>query len=110
MLKNYVLTAYRNLLRNKGFAAINIIGLAVGIAACLLIFVVIHFETSFDTFHKKRDRIYRVSTEFNNPDGKGYSAGAPLPVAEGLRLDYPQLEKVCIMPSRRFSTFLILNG
>ena len=94
MLKNYFLTAYRNLLRNKSFAAINIVGLAVGIAACLLIFLVIEFETSFDTFHPKRNHIYRVSTEFNNPDGKGYSAGAPLPVAEGLRLDYPKLEKV----------------
>src|SRR5215217_687052 len=94
MLKNYFITAYRNLLRNKSYAAINVVGLAVGIAACLLIFIVIQFESSFDTFHKKRDRIYCVASEFNNPDGKGYSSGAPLPVPEGLRIDFPQLEKV----------------
>src|SRR6476660_2839720 len=94
MLKNYFITAYRNLLRNKSYAAINVIGLAVGIAACLLIFIVIRFETSFDTFHKNRDHIYRIGSEFNNPDGKSYSSGVPLPVAEGLRLDFPQLEKV----------------
>jgi hypothetical protein len=56
--------------------------------------LVIEFETSFDTFHKKRDRIYRVSTEFNNPDGKGYSPGAPTPVTEAMRADFPQLENV----------------
>ena len=60
MIKNYFKTAFRNLLRNKSYAAINITGLAVGISACLLIFLVIQFETSFDTFHKKKDRIHRV--------------------------------------------------
>jgi hypothetical protein len=94
MLKNYFLTAYRNLLRNRSYAAINVVGLAVGIAACLLIFLVIEFETSFDTFHKKRDRIYRVSTQFNNPDGKGYSAGAPATRNKAMRADFPQLENV----------------
>lgn len=94
MLKNYFLTAYRNLLRNRGYAVINVIGLAVGIAACLLIFIVIRFETSFDTFHKKAAHIYRVASEFNNLDGKSYSSGAPLPVAEALRLDFPQVPAV----------------
>src|SRR6476469_2233636 len=94
MLKNYFITAYRNLLRHKSYAAINVVGLAVGIAACLLIFIIIRFETSFDTFHKNRNQIYRVSTEFNNPDGKGYSSGAPQHVAEALRLDFTQLSVV----------------
>src|SRR4051812_34517298 len=94
MLKNYIITAYRNLLRNKSYAAINIVGLAVGIAACLLIFLVIRFQTSFDTFHSKRNAIYRVITEFHGPDGIGYSSGVPLPVAEGLRLDFPELKEV----------------
>ena len=62
MLKNYLKTAYRNSLRNKSYATINVTGLAVGIAACLLIFLVIEFETSFDTFHAKRERNYRVVT------------------------------------------------
>ncbi|PWT95222.1 MAG: hypothetical protein C5B52_18275, partial [Bacteroidetes bacterium] len=62
MFKNYLKTAIRNLRRNKGYAFINIIGLTVGIAAFLLIFLVIKYETSFDNFHKNRDRIYRVVT------------------------------------------------
>lgn len=94
MLKNYLLTASRNLLRNKTYAAINVVGLAVGIAACLLIFIVLSFETSFDNFHTAGDRIYRVSSEFNSPEGKNYSPGAPVPVADALRVDFPQLEAV----------------
>jgi hypothetical protein len=71
MLKNYFKTAIRNLKRFKSYALINILGLAVGIAACLLIFVVLQFETGFDRFHHNRQNIYRVVSEFTNPDGKG---------------------------------------
>ena len=94
MLKNYLKTAYRNLLHNKSYATINVSCLAVGIAACLLIFLVIEYETSFDTFHKKRDRIYRVVTQYNTPDGEVYSAGVPVPVTKTMRADFPQLENV----------------
>ncbi|MGZ5135612.1 MAG: ABC transporter permease, partial [Flavitalea sp.] len=94
MIKNYFKTAFRNLLRNKTYAAINITGLAVGIAACLLIFLVIRYETSFDTFHKKKDRIYRVVSEFKSPDGTFHSSGVPFPVTEALRMDFQQLNKV----------------
>src|SRR4030095_431428 len=94
MLKNYLKTAIRNLKRYKGYAFINILGLAVGIAACLLIFLVIQFETSFDKFHSNSKNIYRVVSEFHNPDGKGYSSGVPFPVAPALRLDFPQVKKV----------------
>jgi putative ABC transport system permease protein len=94
MFKNYFKTAIRNLKRYKGYAFINILGLAVGIAACLLIFLVIQFETSFDNFHPNSKNIYRVVSEFNNPDGKDYSSGVPFPVAPALRLDFPQLKRV----------------
>jgi predicted permease len=94
MIKNYIKTAWRSLLRNKSYAAINIVGLAVGIAACMLIFLVVQFETSFDNFHSKKDHIYRVATEFSSPDGVYLSSGTPLPIAEGLRLDFPQLKQV----------------
>ena len=66
MLKNYFKTAFRNLLRNKSYTAINVFGLAIGITVCLTIFLVIQFETSFDNFHSKKDRIYRVLTEFKD--------------------------------------------
>ena len=94
MIKNYFKTAIRNLLRNKSYAAINVTGLAVGIAACLLIFVVIQFELSFDAFHSKKDRIYRVVSEFKTPDGTFHTSGVPFPVAPALRVDFPQLKKV----------------
>ena len=98
MFKNYFKTAIRNLLRNKSYAAINIVGLAVGIAACLLIFVVVQFELSFDSFHPKKEKIYRVVSEFRSPDGINHSSGAPFPVGPALRIDYPQLKKVaCIL-------------
>jgi putative ABC transport system permease protein len=62
MLKNYLTSAYRNLLNNKAFSLINIVGLAIGMAAFLLILQYVRFELSYDTFHKKGDRIYRVGT------------------------------------------------
>ena len=94
MFKNYFKTALRNLKRNKAYAIINTLGLAVGIAACLLIFLVVQFETSFDNFHPKKNSIYRVVTEFHNQGGVSYSPGAAFPVAKDLRIDFPQLKEV----------------
>lgn len=94
MFKNYFKTALRNLKRNKTYAAINIFGLAIGIAASLLIFLVIQFETSFDNFHKKKDRIYRLGTQFHTQDGVSYSAGVCFPAGPALRIDFPQLKTV----------------
>ncbi|RFS16303.1 ABC transporter permease [Emticicia sp. C21] len=93
MIRNYLKIAFRSLLRNKSYAFINAIGLAVGIAACLLLFLIVQFELSFDNFHAKKDRIYQVVTEFNY-GGISYGRGAPMPVPLALRTDYPQLEKV----------------
>jgi predicted permease len=94
MLKNYIITTLRNIKRNKIYAIINTLGLTVGISACLLLFLVIQFESSFDNFHPKKDSIYRVATEFHNQDGVSYSDGVALPVAKGLRIDYPQIKEV----------------
>ena len=94
MLKNYILTAFRNLYRNKSHAFINTIGLAVGIAACLLLFLVVQFETSFDTFHSKHASIYRISTEMHSQDGVTYSDGVAFPVGPALRTDFPQIKEV----------------
>jgi len=94
MIKNYLKTAFRNLSRNKGYAFINVLGLAVGIAACLLIFLVIQFESSFDNFHKKKNTIYRIGTKFYTQDGFTYSGGVSFPVASALRIDFPQIKEV----------------
>ena len=94
MFKNYLRTAFRNLSRNRSYAFINVVGLAVGVAACLLIFLVIQYEKSFDNFHKNKERIYRVAVRYNGPDGITYGRGSALPAGKQLRLDYPQLQKV----------------
>ncbi len=94
MIKNYFTIAWRNLLRNKSYAFINIAGLSIGIAACLLIFLTIQFETGFDNFHKNKKNIFRVSGVFNNQEGVGYSMGSAFPVANALRTDFPQLKNV----------------
>jgi len=94
MIKNYLKTAFRNLMRNRSFAIINVLGLAVGIAASLLIFLVVRFETSYDKFHSKRDHIYRVVSVFNTQDGSTYGAGSPFPVGPALRLDFPQIKEI----------------
>jgi len=94
MIRNYIKSAWRSLLRNKSYAAINVTGLAIGIAACLLIFLIVTFETSFDNFHAKKDQIYRVITANHGPGGISYDGGVPLPTSEGLRLDFPQLKHV----------------
>ncbi len=60
MIKNYFKIAFRNLLRNKAFTAINIFGLATGIATCLIIMLYVQNELSYDRFNKKADRIVRV--------------------------------------------------
>ncbi len=94
MLKNYFRISYRNLVRHKTYTIINITGLAVGVAACLLIFLVIQFESSFDNFHTNRQRIYRIASKFKLPDGIHYSGGTCFPAAKQLKIDYPQLENV----------------
>lgn len=94
MIKNYFKTAWRSLMRNKSYATINIAGLAIGIAACLLIFLIVKYETSFDDFHANKDQIYRVVTISHDPDGVHTDSGSPLPLAEGLRGDFPELKQV----------------
>jgi len=94
VIKNYIKTAWRNLMHNKSYATLNVVGLAVGVAACLLIFLIIKYETSFDTFHAKKDHTYRVMSVQYNPDGIDYESGVPFPTGASLRLDFPQLKQV----------------
>jgi len=109
MLKNYFKTAWQNLRSHKAYVAINTIGLAVGIAACLLIFLLIQYETSFDNFHKNKERIYRVVAATKTKNGMNYSKGSAFPVAEALRVDYPQLEHVARIYGRNNQQLTLLN-
>lgn len=75
MFSNHLTLAFRNLLRNKAHTLINISGLALGIACCLMVFLILRYELSFDSFHSKADRIYRVNTKFITTGG--FAGGAP---------------------------------
>jgi ABC-type antimicrobial peptide transport system permease subunit len=96
MFKNYLKIAWRNLTRNKSYAAINVTGLAVGIAVCVVIFIIIQFQTSFDNFHSKKDRIYRMLTEYHSEESGNISYGkaVPFPMPAGLKTAFPQIEQV----------------
>ncbi|HWD89110.1 MAG TPA: ABC transporter permease [Mucilaginibacter sp.] len=96
MLKSYFKIAWRNIVRHKAYAAINISGLTVGIAACLLIFMVIQFETSFDTFRPNYKNIYHVVSIEKRESGQSYNPGVPFPVTAALRLDFPQAKVAAI--------------
>lgn len=110
MIKNYLKTAWRSLRRNKSYAAINVAGLSIGIAACLLIFLIVHFETSFDTFHKKKDSIYRVISVSTDPDGVHRESGTPLPLTEGLRADFPDLKEAAAIMRNDGSHYSVQNS
>ena len=69
MWRNYVTVGLRALAKNKVYAFINIFGLSLGIAACLLILTYILHETSYDKYNSKADRIWRVTRRFNNKEG-----------------------------------------
>src|SRR5688572_14922830 len=96
MFKNYFKTAFRSLIRNRNYAVINIAGLAVGVAVCTVIFIIIQFHSGFDSFHTKKDRIYRVLTEYHPADAAAVSYGkeVPFPMPAGLKTAFPQLEQV----------------
>ena len=96
MFKNYFKIAWRNLVRNKSYAAINITALGVGIAVCMMIFIIIQYQTSFDTFHAKKDRIYRILTESHHRYAGtiSYAKNVPFPMPEELKTAFPQLEQV----------------
>jgi putative ABC transport system permease protein len=95
MFKNYFRISFRNLKRNKGYTIINILGLSMGIAICLLIFLVISFETSFDNFHKKQRRIYRILTEYHHADSKDifYGRGVPFAFPNAIKNSFKQVEE-----------------
>ncbi|MEO6254200.1 MAG: ABC transporter permease [Ferruginibacter sp.] len=109
MFKNYFKTAFRNLKRNKSYTIINIAGLTIGIAASLLIFLVIQFETSFDNFHPNKNNIYRVGSMYSSQDGISYSGGVAFPAGPGIRVDFPQIKQVASIYKRNGDQVTVEN-
>ncbi|MCJ0742916.1 ABC transporter permease [Pedobacter montanisoli] len=96
MFKLNLKIALRNLWKNKTYTIINILGLSIGMACCILIFMFINYQMSYDKGYKNEDQIYRVVSTWNYADGNNFSSqGVPLPLAPALRNDFSaQLEKV----------------
>jgi putative ABC transport system permease protein len=92
MIRNYFKIAFRSLLRHKAFSFINIMGLAVGMTACFLIFLYVHFETSYDDFHTKADRIYRIVTDTKTPSETISQGLTTTPIAINIKKDFPEVE------------------
>jgi putative ABC transport system permease protein len=109
MIKNYFKIAWRNIVRHKGYSAINIVGLTVGIAACLLIFVIIQYELSFDTYQPNYKNIYHIVTQQKHEDGIGYNPGTAIPATEALRLEFPSA-KVASLNSSYGSQITVLDN
>ena len=94
-MANNIKVFLRRIWKNRFFTFLNIGGLAVGCAAALLTFLLIRYELSIDKFHSKKERIYRVvSTETYRNGGIEYDGNAPLPLADALRREFPQADKV----------------
>jgi putative ABC transport system permease protein len=95
MFKLNLKIALRNLWKYKGYTAINIFGLSIGLASCILIFIFVRYETSFDKEYLNSDRIFRITTSWHYTDGNDFhSQGVPRPLAPAVRNDFSQFEKV----------------
>jgi putative ABC transport system permease protein len=92
MVKHYFKLARRNLLKNKSFSLINILGLAIGIAACMIIFLYVQNELTYDQYNVNTNRIARVSSTVHTPESDILLATTPIPLADALKRDYPEVE------------------
>src|SRR3984957_12022513 len=92
MLKNYLTTALRNLWKRRAFSLINILGLSVGMTACFLIFLYVRFEFSYDSFHSKSGRIYRLVCNVKTPTETIKANGPAWPVLPSMKPVFPEIE------------------
>ncbi|MFC2167513.1 ABC transporter permease [Acidobacteriota bacterium] len=105
MFKNYIKVAVRNILKHKGYSLLNIFGLAVGMACCLLILVYIKDELSYDRYHEKADRIFRVIEEVRLEGVGEESSSMPFPAGSTIPMEYPGMVETSV----RFFNFQVPN-
>lgn len=91
MFRNYFIVALRNFRRNKVYTLINILGLALGITCAMLVYMLVNLHLSYDTFHEKSDRIYRVTTDLYF-EAEMHTPGCPVPMGNVMREEFPQIE------------------
>ena len=89
--------ALRNLWKNKGYTFINIAGLSIGMASCIMIFIFVRHQLSYDQQFANKDRIFRVVSYFKYADGEEYQNGVPRPLGPAMRNDFSMLEQVAML-------------
>ncbi len=97
MLRNFFITAWRNLFRNKLFSLINISGLAIGLACCMFILIYVLDQFSYDRHHKGAKDIYRVATISIDQNRETPNVVSPAPLAAALKLEFPEVDKTARM-------------
>lgn len=108
MIHNYLKIAFRNIRRHKGYFAINVLGLAIGLAICLMISLFVIDEFSYDKYNLNADRIYRVNANIKINGSGINSRSTPAPMAGVLMKDYPQIEQATRLA--RGGNMLVLKG
>ncbi len=104
MFSNYLKIAFRNLMRNKTYSMITILGLALGMACCILLMLTVNYERQFDTFHEKKESLYRVFTRTQESEGEELRTNCPLPLAPTMKAELPGVEYVSRFSSSQPAT------
>lgn len=106
MLKNFLTIAWRNLTRNRNYAIVNILGLAIGLACFMFIMLYVQDELSYDKFHPKGERIYRMALERIYPGRSRLYAIIPPSYAEAVKKEFAEVEETCRLFTGNGSVFL----
>ncbi|NBB19901.1 FtsX-like permease family protein [Runella sp. CRIBMP] len=109
MLKNYVTTALRALKRDWNYSLINIAGLTFALACCLMLFLAIRYELSYDRHNANADRTYRLITYNKTSEGDGRNTGIPLPALAALRNDFPEMKHQVTMVYDLYGALVRVN-
>ncbi|MCP4728030.1 MAG: FtsX-like permease family protein [bacterium] len=107
MFKNYLKVSLRIIKRHKGFSFINISGLAIGMACCILILLWVQDELSYDRFHKNADNLYRAVWEMDLGDRTRFTGSCPAPLAAALKEIYPEVLKASMVTSGGGTSFRV---
>ncbi len=110
MLRNYFITALRNLKRNASYALINVVGLTLGLVCCLLLFLAIRYELSYDRHHTQAEHIYRFISYSKSAESNKYNSSIPLPALAALRNDFPTLQRDITMTFGTEGVVKVQNG
>lgn len=110
MFRNYLKTAFRNLVRQRATTLLNIGGLTLGLATSLILFVLVRYHKSFDTFHSNYNRIYRTVVQSDGNAGKNYTPGIYPVFPESFENDFPEAEDVTFIAYRAGSFITIPQG